>query len=430
MKRLLLAGLTVCLVIAAAAFSANQVPTNGELQIVTEERNPWTNLRLNNDPADFKFAIVSDRTGGHRARVFSQAVAQLNLMQPEFVLSVGDLIEGYKKEDDAAKLHDEWKEFQGFVGRLQMPFFYVPGNHDVANEYEEKLWKEKFGRRYYHFVYRNVLFLCLNADDPPGKDGGIGPEQVAYFKGVLEQNRNVRWTVVALHRPLWSQANVAKNGWLEIEGQMAGRPYTVFAGHVHRYQKFVRNGQSYYQLATTGGGSKMRGVDYGEFDHIVWVTMKREGPVLANILLDGIYSENMTRPVTDEPGVVANNRKPPYPTRGKLHFEGSPTPGAMVTFYLINPADKKTQRVADGLVEPDGTFTLSSYGPNDGAPAGDHVVTVVWRKPFYTAEGTPGPNWLPESYSKPETTSLKATVKAGINDFTFEMKKDPPVEAK
>ena len=31
------------------------------------------------------------------------------------------------------------------------------------------------------------------------------------------------------------------------------------------------------------GSSRMRGVPYGEFDHIVWVTMKKDGPLLANI---------------------------------------------------------------------------------------------------------------------------------------------------
>ena len=28
------------------------------------------------------------------------------------------------------------------------------------------------------------------------------------------------------------------------------------------------------------GGSKLRGAPLGEFDHLVWVTMKRDGPVL------------------------------------------------------------------------------------------------------------------------------------------------------
>ena len=69
---------------------------------------------------------------------------------------------------------------------------------------------------------------------------------------------------------------------------------------MHRFQKFVRNGQCYYQLATTGGASRMRGMRYGEVDHIVWVTMKKDGPLLANILLDGVYAEDMSRPITDE----------------------------------------------------------------------------------------------------------------------------------
>src|SRR5207237_1096656 len=140
-----------------------------------------------------------------------------------------------------------------YVNQLQMPFFYVPGNHDLANKFEEKVWKEKFGRSYYEFIYRNVLFLCLNSEDPPGKDGGsIGPEQLAFIKKTLEANKDVRWTLVFVHKPMWITKDLEKTGWLEVEQLLKGRPYTVFAGHVHRYQKFIRNGQRYYTLATTG----------------------------------------------------------------------------------------------------------------------------------------------------------------------------------
>jgi hypothetical protein len=85
-----------------------------------------------------------------------------------------------------------------------MPFFYVPGNHDVSGEIVEEAWKERFGRRYYHFVYKNVLFLILCSDDPHGKLGHIGDEQIAYVKKTLESNRNVHWTIAYVHRPLWS----------------------------------------------------------------------------------------------------------------------------------------------------------------------------------------------------------------------------------
>src|SRR5258707_5200401 len=160
MKRICLAGAVTVLLAAALVFSQNVAPSltaPSTLKIDVGDRNPWTHLKINNDPAEFKFVVVSDRTGGHREKIFSRAVEQINLLQPEFVLSVGDLIEGYTTDQERAA--KEWREFQSFASRLQMPFFYVAGNHDVANPFLAKMWQEKFGRLYYHFVYKDVLFL-------------------------------------------------------------------------------------------------------------------------------------------------------------------------------------------------------------------------------------------------------------------------------
>jgi len=180
-----------------------------------------------------------------------------------------------------------------------MPFFYVAGNHDLTNPFMLDVWRKKFGREYYHFVYQDVLFLMLNSEDPPGKSG-ISPAQVEYVKQVLQQVPTPRWTIVALHKPLYSMGP-DKNGWLEMEQVLSDRPYTVFAGHVHRYEKVIRNGRNHYQLATTGGSSKLSGIASGEFDHITQVTMKPSGPILANLLLDGILPENLKLPDTVEP---------------------------------------------------------------------------------------------------------------------------------
>ena len=421
MKRLFLGTLTVCLAIAAAAFSNNGKLTVFDLTVAQEERNPWTHLRVNNDPADFQFAIVSDRTGGHRPGVFSRAVDQLNLLQPEFVVSVGDLIEGYSK--DQAKLTSEWKEFQTYAGKLQMPFFYVPGNHDLTNELQEQMWKDKFGRKHYHLVYRDVLFLMLNSTDPAGKEG-VGEQQLAYIRKALDENPNPRWTFVFLHHPLWNSAALEKNGWLDVEKALLGRQYTVFAGHIHRYHKFVRQGQNYYQLATTGGGSKMRGLRYGEFDQIAWITMKKGGPIMANVLLDGVFGEDMKPISSDEPGVNVTGRRATYPVRGQVLHEGSPTAQAQVTFHLFDAATKKYTRTGDAFVDGDGAFVLSSYTPNDGAPVGEYAVTVVWRQPWLDATGKPGPNMLAERYSKPETSDLRVkVVNDKPNDFVLELKK-------
>ncbi|TFG92422.1 MAG: metallophosphoesterase, partial [Myxococcales bacterium] len=44
--------------------------------------------------------MVTDRTGGPRDGIFESAMPRINLVRPEFVVSVGDLIEGYT--DDPA----------------------------------------------------------------------------------------------------------------------------------------------------------------------------------------------------------------------------------------------------------------------------------------------------------------------------------------
>ena len=158
-------------------------------------------------------------------------------------MSVGDLIEGYSEKEPA--IEGMWKEFDNYVSKLTMPFFHVPGNHDTANTTMQKYWKNKFGRIYYHFLYKNVLFLCAHTEDFP--DGAkqatrISPEQTAYFAKVLEENKGVRHTIVIMHRPVWTQSNLDEIGFTAFENLLQDRPYTVFAGHIHHYQKFVRNG--------------------------------------------------------------------------------------------------------------------------------------------------------------------------------------------
>jgi hypothetical protein len=342
-------------------------------------------------------------------------VELLNLLQPAFIVSVGDLIEGYTEKLD--QLEAEWREFDSFVHRLQMPFFYVPGNHDYSNPVQARLWKEKFGKPYYYFLYQDVLFLMVNSDDPPKtSEGHISPEQIEYFRRVLEAHPRVRWTLVFLHRPLWATQKVAETGWLELEKLLQDRPYTVFAGHVHRYKRFVRHGRVYYQLATTGGVSKMRGLDYGEFDHVVWVTMKKNGPVLCNLLLDGIYPENLQIPDTDEP---EHKRKmvPTTPVEGKVTFQGEVVPGALVTFVPVEPASNPR---ADSLVDASGHYRLSTYVAWDGAAAGKYKVTIVLRRE--REDGTTV-NLLPPQYANPKTTPLEVTVEPGKkNVFDFALK--------
>jgi len=249
---------------------------------------------LNNAEGTFRFAIMGDRTGGMLPGVFEKGAEKVNLMQPEFVLSVGDLVDGYTTDPNV--WNAQWDEFEAIVNNLQMRFYYVPGNHDISNPQLDAVWRERHGSPWYTFRYKDVLFVALHTEDRPG--GGIGSQQLADIRAALASNSDARWTLLFMHRPLWNYG--IKAGYEEIEAALGNRNYTLFSGHHHHYLYSRHNGRDHYVLATTGGGSHLRGVEFGEFEHITWVTMTDEGPQVAHLELDGIHDKHI---VTDE-----NNR--------------------------------------------------------------------------------------------------------------------------
>lgn len=265
-------------------------PQRIELPSFPGAGRPWTHTRFPQPEEEFHFAIVADRTGGARPGVFESAIERLNLLRPELVLSIGDLIQGYS--EDPAAIDAEWNAFRALVQRLHAPFFHVPGNHDYTNAAEARAWEERLGAPYYRFVYRGVLFLCLNTYEE--FQHRLPAKQVDWALAELEREPSVRWTLVFLHTPLWvGEPGKRDPGWERLEQALLARPSTTFAGHTHTYLQTVRGTRRFINLATTGGGSALRGIEAGEFDHITWVTMTREGPVVANLLLSGILPENV-----------------------------------------------------------------------------------------------------------------------------------------
>jgi protein-tyrosine phosphatase len=297
-----------------------------------DESKTYSHLRFQNNPNNFQFAVIGDRTGGARSGVFTAAVDLLNLVQPEFVVNVGDLIEGYV--EDEAQLKSWWKEIDDDLKRLDMPFFMVPGNHDVNLDPSEKVWFERVGadRGYSYFIYKDVLFLLMSTEDPPKKDAGpdlaekyervkagkvsspeeakeiimeleawagqvsISDAQVEYYKRVLAANPRVRWTFCFMHSPPWVQAD--PGNFTKIESLLADRRYTMFAGHTHTYNYTRRNGRDYITMAMTGAA--VPGNTVSHMDHIAWVTMTDEGPVVSNLLLNGILDKRGAVPALQD----------------------------------------------------------------------------------------------------------------------------------
>src|SRR5215471_17620929 len=107
-------------------------------------------------------------------------------------------------------------------------------------------------------------------------------------------------------------------------------------------------------------------------------------------------------------GSSAADQLPVFPTTGKVSFKGQVPSGAIVALHpkgnLKGPNGEVV--VPHAHVQPDGSYSLSSYTASDGAPAGDYAVTLEWHKVVKTAKGEPdlSPNLLPPQYSKPTTS--------------------------
>ena len=160
----LLKPILACLVLAlAACSSAHQLePETGSAAFshdIAGEPQPWTHTSFDDTPDAFTFALFSDLTGGEREGIFSVAIEQLRLLRPEFIVNVGDLIEG--GTTDEAQLAREWDSFDSRAGHARAPVFYTGGNHDLTNPVMWAVWEARYGPRYYHFIYKNTLFLVM-----------------------------------------------------------------------------------------------------------------------------------------------------------------------------------------------------------------------------------------------------------------------------
>jgi hypothetical protein len=104
---------------------------------------------------------------------------------------------------------------------------------------------------------------------------------------------------------------------------------------------------------------------------------------------------------------------PPYPASGQLRVNGEPVVGAVVALYHDGDWGPRTI-VPQGWTGADGRFVLSTYGVNDGAPAGDYQVSIEW--PAWRKK-TLGPDKLGGKFSDAKQSGLKAHIDKGKNEL-------------
>ena len=234
-----------------------------------------------------QFAVLGDSRDGKR--VYTQLIQQILERKPHFIIHLGDMISRPNEK--------EWKRFFEISDMIEIPFFPVVGNHEIAGTAPgEEMYQKQFAlpdeKTYYAFQTGDALFVIL--DSERGKEK-IKDEQWSWLRDILSFS-NAPLKMVFIHRPLFVPPDSFKQGKAMDRYPSARddlhqlfvktKVKAVFQGDDHRYDRTEKDRILY--VITGGGGAPLYAPkDAGGYFHYVWVSVQKgrlEGEV---VNLDG-----------------------------------------------------------------------------------------------------------------------------------------------
>jgi predicted phosphodiesterase len=236
------------------------------------------------DREDFRFVVLGDRTNLANQQAFETVLEDVGRLRPDLVVTVGDLIQGYK---DSAGTAGEWDSLLPLLKALACPVYLTPGNHDITTPGVRGLFSLKTGfQPYYSFNYGSHHFVILD-NSLAATEAKLDQEQVRWLEKDLADCQNkCSGIYVFMHRPFWPF------------GVGAGRPdklhalfkkhgvAAVFTGHWHRYASEVYDGIRYVVMGSSGAELRQgaaENVSLANFYQFLWVTVKDGRPYPALI---------------------------------------------------------------------------------------------------------------------------------------------------
>jgi predicted phosphodiesterase len=201
-----------------------------------------------------RFAIAGDRTGEAQADVWQRVWKEIAAARPDFVISVGDLIQG--TSDAAAEA--QWREvLETLAPYRKIPIYFTPGNHDVWSEESAALYRRHTGRRlHYGFDYGPAHFTVLDNS----RSDALPAAGMEFLRADLEAHKDAAAKFIVMHRPSWILDAALGNTTAPL--QQVARRYGVrwiVAGHVHQLIHAEVDGVTYFAAPSAGGHLRLSG---------------------------------------------------------------------------------------------------------------------------------------------------------------------------
>jgi 3',5'-cyclic-AMP phosphodiesterase len=199
------------------------------------------------DSARFRFVLLGDRTGEAQAGVYERVWREVAAASPEFVVSVGDSIQG----TDDATAAAEWREFRRILDPYaRIPLYLAAGNHDVWGEPSARLFRQQAGHElHYGFDFRGAHFTVLDNS----RSDAWPPGELEWLEADLRAHSGAAPKFVISHRPSWiaDAALGDKTGPLHRLAKRYG-VCCIVAGHVHQLIHASLDGVEYLALPSAG----------------------------------------------------------------------------------------------------------------------------------------------------------------------------------
>jgi len=230
-----------------------------------------------------RFAVIGDRTGEHQEGVYEETIAEVARMQPDFVVTVGDHIEGYSQ--DTAVINGEWREYLKIVEPLAGKIHFTPGNHDITFDEMQPSFERFVGKPYRSFDEHGLHFIVLdnsrwwNIEEFP-------TEELEWLTEDLKQHVDAPYTFVFFHVPYWYRTIAqGKPDTLHSLFRAYGVD-AVFTGHFHSYFTGEFDNILYTGIGSSGADCEESptGLKY----HFAWITVDNDGIHIAPVKVGSV----------------------------------------------------------------------------------------------------------------------------------------------